>query len=223
MTTLLAPQAPPRPVGLVVPTRPLVAAGAAGMTAMIVSIAVHPAGIRTGEHASYAHLLDGRTGWELAHLVLGPLGLLTVPACLLLVQLAQGRGRRLVRVGTALTAIGFIGAGFGMMAHGFVGYAALQSHAAGPGAAWLAEHADSLPGVAGWEVLGTLMVPGFVLLGVGLLRTRTVSRPLALLVLLGWLPLFATSPDGGLSALVGLPMALGFILATGRAAQLVAS
>jgi hypothetical protein len=120
--------------------------------------------------------------WLTGHVLMAVGGVLLVLGLIAVPGLARGRGHRAVAIGAGLSAVGAASSALGDFAHGSLAYiligdvSAEQSHQ-------IQEQFFSQPLIAAVSMPGLLLPLGMLVLGGGLLYSRAVPAPAALLVL----------------------------------------
>lgn len=122
--------------------------------------------------------------WLVGHVLMAVGGVLLLLGLLAVPRLARGRGRRAVAIGAALSALGAVSTALGDFAHGSLAYVlvgevpAEQSHE-------IQDQFFTQPLLAAVAMPGLLLPLGMLVLGGGLLYSRAVPAPAAVLVLVG--------------------------------------
>lgn len=125
---------------------------------------------------------DSPQVWLTGHVLMALGGLLLLVGLLGLPHLVPGRGRRLVLVGAALSAVGAAASALGDFAHGALAYVLVGDVSAEQSLA-LQEEFFTHPLLAAVAMPGLLLPVGLIVVGCGLLRSRAVPVPAAVLVL----------------------------------------
>ena len=163
------------------PRRAPAAALAAGAVLCASALAMH---LRGGvEDVEFVRRVEASPdAWLTGHVFMGVGGILLLLGLVALPRLVQGRGRRVVAVGVTLAAVGAASSALGDVAHGTLAYM-LVGEVPAEQSLHIQERLYSQPLLVAVSMPAMLLPLGMVVLGAGLLYSRAVPRPLALLVL----------------------------------------
>ncbi|MEJ7753256.1 MAG: hypothetical protein WKF46_09955 [Candidatus Limnocylindrales bacterium] len=120
--------------------------------------------------------------WLTAHALMAVGGILLVLGLIAVPGLAHGRGHRAVAVGAGLAAVGAASTALGDFAHGSLAYL-LAGEVSAEESLQIQERFFSQPVLAAVSMPGLLLPLGMLVLGGGLLYSRAVPAPAALLLL----------------------------------------
>lgn len=120
--------------------------------------------------------------WLAGHVFMGVGGILLLLGLVALPRLVRGRGRRPVAVGVTLAAVGAASSALGDVAHGALAYV-LVGEVDAEQSLQIQERLFTQPLLAAVSMPALLLPLGMVVLGAGLLYSRAVPRPAAVLVL----------------------------------------
>jgi hypothetical protein len=120
--------------------------------------------------------------WVTGHVLMAMGGLLLLIGLLAVPTLVDGRGRRVVLGGTALSAIGAAATALGDFAHGALAYVLIGDVTAEESLA-IQQQFFTQPLLAATSMPGMLLPVGLLVLAGGLLWSRAVPMPAAVLVL----------------------------------------
>jgi hypothetical protein len=120
--------------------------------------------------------------WLTGHVFMGVGGILLLLGLVALPRLFRGRGRRVVAVGVTLAAVGAASSALGDLAHGALAYV-LVGEVPAEQSLHIQERLFTQPLLAAVSMPGLLLPLGMIVLGAGLLYSRAVPRPLAVLVI----------------------------------------
>ena len=120
--------------------------------------------------------------WMIGHVLTGVGGILFILGLIAVPALAQGRGRRVVAVGAALTAVGAASMALGDFAHGSLAYVLIGEVSDQQSLQVQQQYFDA-PLLLAVGTQGLLLPLGMLVLGGGLLYSRAVPMTAALLVL----------------------------------------
>lgn len=181
MTTTYRHEASRTVTGSVPPRRGDAVALAMGTLLVAVALALH---LRGGvDDVDFVRRVEAApTVWLVGHVVMAVGGLLLLVGLRAVPALAPGRGRRLVLAGAALAAVGAAASALGDFAHGTLAYVLIDDVPAEQSLT-IQEQFFTHPLLAAVTMPGLLLPIGMLVLGAGLLRSRAVPVPAALLVL----------------------------------------
>lgn len=120
--------------------------------------------------------------WLTGHVLMAVGGVLLVLGLIAVPRLARGRGHRSVAVGTGLSAVGAASTALGDFAHGSLAYV-LVGEVSAEQSLQIQEQFFSQPLLAAVSMPSLLLPLGMLVLGGGLLYSRAVPVPAAILVL----------------------------------------
>jgi hypothetical protein len=120
--------------------------------------------------------------WLTGHVLMSVGGILLLVGLIAVPRLVHGRGRRAVLVGTGLSAVGAASTALGDFAHGSLAYV-LVGDVSAEQSLRLQEQFFSHPLLISVSMPGLLLPLGMLVLGGGLLYSRAVPVPAALLLL----------------------------------------
>jgi hypothetical protein len=120
--------------------------------------------------------------WLTGHVLMAVGGLLLLVGLLAVPTLVRGRGRRLVLVGTTLSAVGAAASALGDFGHGALAYVLIGDVSAAQSLA-IQEQFFTHPLLAAASMPGLLLPVGLLVTAGGLLWSQSVPRPAAVLVL----------------------------------------
>lgn len=125
---------------------------------------------------------DAPQAWLTGHVLMAVGGLLLLIGLLAVPSLVRGRGRRVVLVGTTLSAVGAAATALGDFAHGALAYVLIGDVSAEESLA-IQEQFFTQPLLAAAAMPGMLLPLGLLVIACGLLLSRAVPRSAAVLVL----------------------------------------
>lgn len=157
------------------------AALAGGSVLAAAALSVH---LRGGvESVEFVRRVEDAPGpWLTGHVLMAVGGILLAFGLVAVPGLANGRGRRAVAVGAGLSAVGAASTALGDFAHGSLAYV-LVGNVSAEQSLQIQEEFFSQPMLAAVSMPGLLLPLGMLVLGGGLLYSRAVPAPAALLVL----------------------------------------
>jgi hypothetical protein len=157
------------------------AALAGGSLLAAAALSVH---LRGGvESVDFVRRVENAPGlWLTGHVLMAVGGILLALGLVAVPGLAHGRGRRAVAVGAGLSAVGAASTALGDFAHGSLAYV-LVGNVSAEQSLQIQEQFFSQPMLAAVSMPGLLLPLGMLVLGGGLLYSRAVPAPAALLVL----------------------------------------
>lgn len=161
---------------------PMAAAALAGGTAFTAAaLTLH---LRGGiDDVEFVRRVEAAPGeWLAGHALMGVGGVLLLLGLIAVPGLVQGRGRRAVAIGAGLSAVGAASTALGDFAHGSLAYV-LVGDVPAPQSLEIQEQFFTHPLLAAVSMPGLLLPLGMLVLGGGLLYSRAVPTPAALLVL----------------------------------------
>lgn len=120
--------------------------------------------------------------WLAGHVLMAVGGILLLLGLLAVPALVHGRGRRVVLVGTGLSAVGAVGTALGDFAHGALAYVLIGDVSAEQSLA-IQEQFFTQPLLAAASMPGMLLPLGLLVIGGGLLWSRAVPVTAAVLLL----------------------------------------
>jgi hypothetical protein len=120
--------------------------------------------------------------WLAGHVMMGVGGIVLLLGLLAVPRLVRGRGRRAVAVGTTLAAVGAASSALGDAMHGALAYV-LVGEVDAEQSLHIQERLFSQPLLAAVSMPALLLPLGMLVLGAGLLYSRVVPTPLAVLVI----------------------------------------
>jgi hypothetical protein len=120
--------------------------------------------------------------WLAGHVLMGVGGIVLLLGLLAVPGLVRGRGRRAVAVGTTLAAVGAASSALGDAMHGALAYV-LVGEVDAEQSLHIQERLFSQPLLAAVSMPALLLPLGMLVLGAGLLYSRAVPTPLAVLVI----------------------------------------
>jgi hypothetical protein len=120
--------------------------------------------------------------WLTGHVLMGVGGILLLLGLTAVPRLVRGRGRRAAAVGTTLAAVGSASSALGDVTHGALAYV-LVGEVDAEQSLHIQERLFTQPLLAAVSMPGMLLPLGMIVLGAGLLYSRAVPRPLAVLVI----------------------------------------
>jgi hypothetical protein len=154
---------------------------AGGSLLAAAALSVH---LRGGvESVEFIRRVENAPGlWLTGHVLMAVGGILLAFGLVAVPGLAHGRGRRAVAVGAGLSAVGAASTALGDFAHGSLAYV-LVGNVSAEQSLQIQEQFFSQPMLAAVSMPGMLLPLGMLVLGGGLLYSRAVPAPVALLVL----------------------------------------
>ena len=154
---------------------------AAGSLLVAAALTMH---LRGGvESVEFVRRVEDAPGvWLTGHVLMAVGGILLVSGLIAVPRLARGRGRRAVVVGAGLSAVGAASAALGDFAHGSLAYI-LVGDVSAEQSLELQKQFYSQPLLASVAMPSLLLPLGMLVLGGGLLYSRAVPVPAALLLL----------------------------------------
>jgi hypothetical protein len=157
------------------------AALATGSLLAAVALSMH---LRGGvDDVAFVRRVEDAPGpWLTGHVLMALGGILLALGLLAVPGLVRGRGRRAVAVGVGLSAVGAVSTALGDFAHGSLAYV-LVGEVSAEQSLQIQEQFFTQPLLAAVSMPGLLLPLGMLVLGGGLLRSRAVPVPAALLVL----------------------------------------
>lgn len=181
MTTTYRPAAELATQGDVRSRRGSAAALAAGTVLAAVALTLH---LRGGiDDVTFVRRVEQTPElWLTGHVAMAVGGVLLLLGLVAVPRLARGRGRRAVAVGAGLSAVGAVSTALGDFAHGSLAYV-LVGEVPAEQSLQIQEQFFTHPLIAAVSMPGLLLPLGMLVLGGGLLYSRAVPRPAALLVL----------------------------------------
>jgi hypothetical protein len=120
--------------------------------------------------------------WLTAHILSAVGGMLLAVGLLTVLRLSRGRGRVAIRLGVVLAIIGAACTALGDLAHGSLAYV-LTDHVDAHQSLAVQKDFFYEPALAAVSLLGNLLPLGMLVLGIGLLISKTVPTPAAILLL----------------------------------------
>jgi hypothetical protein len=120
--------------------------------------------------------------WLAGHVMMGVGGIVLLLGLLAVPRLVRGRGRRAVAVGTTLAAVGAASSALGDAMHGALAYV-LVGEVDAEQSLHIQERLFTQPLLAAVSMPALLLPLGMLVLGAGLLYSRAVPTPLAVLVI----------------------------------------
>lgn len=137
-----------------------------------------------GEDFAFLRRVEDAPGqWLASHVLMAIGGIALAMGLPAVLRLVRGRGRVASSIGAGLAALGAACTALGDFAHGALAYV-LIGHVDIEQSLEIQKDFFFQPAFAGVTILGNLLPLGLVVLGVGLLRSRAVPAPAAVLVLL---------------------------------------
>lgn len=157
------------------------AALAGGALLVAVALALH---LRGGvDDIAFVRRVEQAPGmWLTGHVLMAVGGLLLVVGLMAVPRLAARRGRRALTVGAGLSAVGAASTALGDFAHGSLAYVLVGAVSA-EHSLEIQEQFFSQPVLAAVSMLGLLLPLGMFVIGCGLLYSRAVPAPAALILL----------------------------------------
>lgn len=154
---------------------------AAGSIMAAAALSMH---LRGGvEDVAFVRRVEDAPGvWLTGHVLMAVGGILLVLGLIAVPGLARGRGRRAVAVGTVLSSVGAASTALGDFAHGSLAYV-LVGDVSAEQSLELQKQFFSHPLLAAVSMPSLLLPLGMLVLGGGLLYSRAVPVPAALLLL----------------------------------------
>jgi len=155
---------------------------AGGGVLAAVALSVH---LRGGgpDSVEFVRRVEAAPGvWLTGHVLMAVGGILLLLGVIAVPGLVHGRGRRAVVVGAGLSAVGAASTALGDFAHGSLAYV-LVGEVSAEKSLQIQEQFFSQPLLAAVSMPGLLLPLGMLVLGGGLLYSRAVPAPAALLVL----------------------------------------
>lgn len=155
---------------------------AGGGVLAAVALSVH---LRGGgpESVEFVRRVEAAPGvWLTGHVLMAVGGILLLLGMIAVPGLVHGRGRRAVAVGAGLSAVGAAAVALGDFAHGSLAYV-LIGEVSAEQSLQIQKQFFSQPLLAAVSMPGLLLPLGMLVLGGGLLYSRAVPAPAALLVL----------------------------------------
>jgi hypothetical protein len=146
--------------------------------------------------------------WLTAHVLSAVGGVLLALGLPTVLRLSRGRGRVAIRLGVVLAIIGAACTALGDFAHGSLAYV-LTGHAEAHQSLDVQKDFFYEPALAAVSILGNLLPLGMLVLAIGLLISKTVPAPAAILLLVG--PL-AVQAGFSVTALPMVAMVIPFIV-----------
>jgi hypothetical protein len=125
---------------------------------------------------------DAPQAWLTGHVLMGVGGILLLIGLLAVPTLVRGRGRRVVLVGTTLSAVGAAASALGDFAHGALAYVLIGDVSVEASLA-IQEQFFTQPLLAAASMPSMLLPFGLLVIACGLLLSRAVPVPAAVLVL----------------------------------------
>lgn len=184
---------------------------AVGPVLMLSGMALHVPPLENGLEPDEAFIrtIEGQlTQWLTSHLLLTVGLALMAGGATTIFRLARGRGAVLTAVGAGLMVLGAALMSLSDLLHGFLQYA-LAGQVDAATSLTIQEAYFSLPANAVLNTGTTLLPLGFVVLGVALLRSRTVPRWAAIVLLLGPVGIMLGFEYHNLTLVLGLPLVVG--------------
>jgi hypothetical protein len=120
--------------------------------------------------------------WLTGHVLMGVGGILLLLGLTAVPRLVRGRGRRAAAVGTTLAAVGSASSALGDVTHGALAYV-LVGEVDAEQSLHIQERLFTQPLLAAVSMPALLLPLGMIVLGAGLLYSRAVPTPLAVLVI----------------------------------------
>lgn len=182
MTTTHQPQIVPTISNGAAPRRGAAVALATGSILSAAALSMHLRGGGAPD-VDFVRRVEAEPGvWLAAHVLMTLGGMLLLLGLLAIPRLARGRGRRTVVVGATLSAVGAVCTALGDFAHGSLAYV-LVGDVPAEQSLQIQDQFFTQPLLAAVSMPGLLLPLGMLVLGGGLLYSRAVPTPAALLVL----------------------------------------
>ena len=183
---------------------------AIGPVLMLLGMALHEQWVGPGEpDETFIRTVEGSlTQWGISHFLLTAGLALMAGGATTIFRLARGRGAVLTAVSATAVVLGAALMSLSDLLHGFLQYA-LAGQVDAATSLTIQEAYFSLPANAVLNTGATLLPLGFVVLAVGLLRSRAVPRWAALVLLLGPVGIMLGFEFHNLTLILGLPLVVG--------------
>ena len=183
---------------------------AIGPVLMLLGMALHEQWVGPGEpDETFIRTVEGSlTQWGISHFLLTAGLALMAGGATTIFRLARGRGAVLTAVSATAVVLGAALMSLSDLLHGFLQYA-LAGQVDAATSLTIQEAYFSLPANAVLNTGATLLPLGFVVLAVGLLRSRAVPRWAALVLLLGPVGIMLGFEFHNLKLILGLPLVVG--------------
>lgn len=163
------------------PRRAAATALAAGTLLVAIALSMH---LRGGvEDVEFVHRVEDAPGaWLAGHVLMAVGGILLALGLLAVPHLVRERGRKAVKVAISLSVVGAVASALGDFAHGTLAYV-LVGDVPAEQSLRIQEQFFSQPLIAAATMPGLLLPLGLLVLGGGLLYSRAVPVPAAVLLL----------------------------------------
>lgn len=164
------------------PRHPVAAAALAGGTAFTAAaLTLH---LRGGiDDVEFVRRVEAAPGaWLAGHVLMAVGGILLLLGLIAVPRIVRGRGRRAVAIGAGISAVGAASTALGDFAHGSLAYVLVGDVPAAQSLE-IQEQLFTHPLLAAVSMPGLLLPLGMLVLGGGLLYSRAVPAPAALLLL----------------------------------------
>ena len=183
---------------------------AVGPVLMLSGMALHEQWVGPGEpDETFIRTVEGSlTQWGISHFLLTAGLALMAGGATTIFRLARGRGAVLTAMSATAVVLGAALMSLSDLLHGFLQYA-LAGQVDAATSLTIQEAYFSLPANAVLNTGATLLPLGFVVLAVGLLRSRAVPRWAALVLLLGPVGIMLGFEFHSLTLILGLPLVVG--------------